>query len=149
MLRDELRDEVLQLRRLTLWTIREVVVLNSLRPPDVVNADHEGFQVAVRPNCEHVERHKTHRDERHDQQRHLQVRVHDERRAEQLDILALGIFNRRRFIVSNRRVHRHLLSPPTELISPDENRSQDNQGCSENRVERSTEAQTCAMDARS
>ena len=47
VLRDELRQEVLELRRLALRLVRQRVVLHRLGPADVVDPDDQRLQVLV------------------------------------------------------------------------------------------------------
>ena len=94
VLRDELRQEVLQLRRLALRPVGQVVVLHRLGAADVVNPDDQRLQVLVLLDRPEVEHEQADGDERHAQQRDLEVRVHHQRRAEQLDVLALRVLER-------------------------------------------------------
>ena len=57
-----------------------------------------------------VQREEADGDERHAEQGDLQVRVHDQRRAEELDVLALGVLDRRRLVSVEVVIHRPL--PP-------------------------------------
>src|SRR5207244_645987 len=116
VLRDELCQEVLQLRRLALRLVGQVVVPNRLGAADVVNPDDERLEMLVLRLGPEVERQQADGDQRDAQKGDLEVRIHHQRGAEQLNVLALGVLDRRQLIWSRVMHDGASPSPPTEEV---------------------------------
>ena len=87
--RDELHEEVLQLRRLR--RVGQAVVADGGRVAHVVDPNDEGLEVAERALRVHVQHDERHDDGRQARHRDLQIRVHHQRRAVLLDVPASGL----------------------------------------------------------
>ena len=99
VLHDELRQEVAQLRWLRL--VGGGVVLHGLGPSDIVDPDDQRLDLGVLRGGVEVERQQAEGDERDQDQGDLQVGVHHQRGAVQLDELALRVLQRLRIQVGD------------------------------------------------
>ena len=101
MLHDELREEVAQLRRLRLVSGR--IVLDRLGAADIVDANDSGLTLAYVAAVGSSGR-QSEGDQRHENERDLEVGVHHQRGAVQLHELPFGVLQRLRVEVRNRGV---------------------------------------------
>ena len=103
VLHDELREEVAQLR----W-LRPVgggVVLHGLGASDLVDPNNQRPDLGILRGRVEVERQQAERHERHQDQRDLQIGVHHQGRAVQLDELALRVLQGLGIQVGDGRIH--------------------------------------------
>src|SRR5436309_730605 len=103
MLDDELREEVTQLR--CLWLVLRGVVLDGLGATNTVDANDEGLHLCRACGRSEVECDQTKRDEGNEDERDLQIGVHDERGAVQLDELTLRVLKGFRTQIGDRGGH--------------------------------------------
>ena len=103
VLHDELRQEVAQLRRLGLVPRR--VVGHGLGPADVVDPDDQRLDLGVLRGRVDVQPDEPERDQRHQNQRDLQVGVQHQRGAVHLHELPLGVLERLGIEIANGCTH--------------------------------------------
>ena len=103
VLHDELREEVAELRGL--WPVGGGVVLHRFRASDFIDADNERLDLSVFRRGVEVQSQQAQGDERYQYQGDLQVRVHYQRRAVQLDKLAFRTLQRLRVEIRDRHAH--------------------------------------------
>src|SRR3954471_21210208 len=139
MFHDELSQKIPELRRLRLVGRR--VVLHGLGAADVVDPDDERFDVGVSRHRAEVQRDETEGNQGEENDSDFQVRVHYQRRAIELDELALGAIQRLCRNVCYSRIHSALTSEREPRTASTQSRSLQTQGRLTARYRRRTPVQ--------
>ena len=131
MERHEPCQEVPQLRALRF--VRRSIVSDCLGPADGVDPNHQRLHVRVLGSRAEVQREQAESHQRDEDERDLQIRVHDERGAVQLDELALRVLQGLRVHVGYCRGHCRSLPQRMEMEDasnhPHDTENQPDQGC--------------------